>query len=38
MLQSRDMMDSMQAFLKKDGSLPVYKPLAGGNNNSHPKL
>ena len=28
MLQSRDMMDSMKAFMKKDGSLPEYRSLA----------
>ena len=27
MLQSRDMSDSFEAFMKKDGSTPVYKPL-----------
>jgi Delta3,5-Delta2,4-dienoyl-CoA isomerase len=27
MLQSRDMMDSMKAFMKKDGSLPEYRSL-----------
>eukprot|EP01043_Picozoa_sp_COSAG02_P037805 COSAG02_NODE_2864_length_7872_cov_5.266692_7_plen_32_part_00 len=30
MLQSRDMMDSMRAFLKKDGSQLVYKLQATG--------